>query len=239
MDVVEVGDAGAGTPAGPAGSRPRLLLVEDERGLADLLTGVLEDVGYAVDRAFDGQRALHLGLCRPYEVIVLDLGLPVVDGVAVLRAWRQRGVRVPVLVLTARGGVADRVDVLDSGAEDFLGKPFDLDELLARLRALLRRHLDWAARLPLPGGRVLEPATRSVRLDDDVPVDLSERECGLLELLATRPGQVFDRVELRDRVFPDAEPPVVDVYVHYLRRKLGRTTIRTVRGVGYQLGKRE
>ncbi|WP_239335871.1 response regulator transcription factor [Frankia sp. CiP3] len=222
----------------PAGHQPRLLLVEDERALAGLLAGVLGESGYAVELATDGQQGLHLGLTRRYDVAILDRGLPVLDGIDLLRALRRRGVAVPVLVLTARTAVADRVQGLDAGAEDYLGKPFDLDELLARLRALRRVHLAEADLLPLPDGRSLHVADRSVRLPDASPLVLSERECELLAVLATRPGQIFERDELRRRVFPEADPSVVDVYVHYLRRKLGRSIVRTIRGVGYRLGER-
>jgi DNA-binding response OmpR family regulator len=248
MNTATAGGSPAQLPtAAPAVERPRLLLVEDEPSLADLLVGLLRDAGYEVECAFDGQRALHLGLTRDYDVVVLDLGLPVVDGIDVLRAWRSRSVVVPVLILTARGAVTDRVEGLDAGADDFLVKPFGLDELFARLRAIRRQHLDRAAHLPLPHGRRLDLANRTVYglpVGADGPetasangqVRLSERECTLLALLATRPLRAFARDELRERLFPYAEPAVVDVYVHYLRRKLGRSIIRTVRGVGYQLG---
>ncbi|WP_232303882.1 response regulator transcription factor [Pseudofrankia sp. DC12] len=248
MSTETAGSRLATAPAAePAAERPRLLLVEDEPSLADLLTGVLKDAGYEVECAFDGQRALHLGLTRPYDVVVLDLGLPVVDGMDVLRAWRTRSVVVPVLILTARGAVADRVEGLDGGADDFLVKPFGLDELFARLRAVRRQHLDRAAHLPLPDGRRLDLANRTVSdLPANAPgheaanvkgyVRLSERESALLAALAARPLRAFTRDELRERLFPYAEPAVVAVYVHYLRRKLGRSVIRTVRGVGYQLG---
>jgi two-component system response regulator QseB len=215
----------------------RVLVVEDDSQLAGMLTRLLADEGYRVDAAADGQRGLHLGLTQPYDVIVLDRGLPAVDGLDLLGRLRSRGVVTPVLVLSALGNPADRVAGLDAGAEDYLGKPFDLDELLARLRALLRRHLDTAAWLPVPGGR-LNLDTREVAGDADEPVRLSERECGLLALLATRPSRVFGRDQLRALVFPDAESDVVvDTYVHYLRRKLGRRVVSTVRGRGYQLGR--
>jgi two-component system response regulator QseB len=159
---------------------------------------------------------------RSYDVVVLDRGLPAIEGLDLLSRLRLRGVITPTLVLSALANPADRVAGLDAGAEDYLGKPFDLDELLARLRALRRRHLDAARSLPLPGGR-LEPDTRSVTLTDRDPVRLSERECDLLAALATRPGTVFSRRQLLTLVFDDAESDaVVDTYVHYLRRKLGR-----------------
>ncbi|WP_050795805.1 response regulator transcription factor [Parafrankia sp. EUN1f] len=227
-----------GDGAGGTDARPRVLLVEDEQELATLVAGVLHGAGYAVDLAGDGQRGLHLGLTHHYEVIVVDRGLPVVDGLEVLRAWRRCGVGTPVLVLTARSAVADRVEGLDAGAEDYLGKPFDLSELLARLRALRRRGQPDAAAeaLALPGGRRLDLASRTVEGTDGAVVALSGRECALLALLAGRPEQVFERQTLGERVFGDADPAIVDVYVHYLRRKLGRSVVRTVRGVGYRLG---
>ncbi len=215
----------------------RVLLVEDDRQLLAMLDALFTDEGYEVDTAADGQQGLHLGLTRAYDVMVLDRGLPAIDGLDLLSRLRLRGVVTPTLVLSALANPADRVAGLDAGAEDYLGKPFDVDELLARLRALRRRHLDVARSLPLPGGR-LELDTRSVVLDDRDPVRLSMRECDLLAALATRPGTVFTRQQLLAVVFDDAESDaVVDTYVHYLRRKLGRAIIDTVRGRGYQLGR--
>jgi two-component system, OmpR family, response regulator len=216
---------------------PRLLLVEDDRQLLAMLDTLLTDEGYRVDTAADGQQGLHLALTRSYDVVVLDRGLPAIEGLDLLSRLRLRGVVTPTLVLSALANPADRVAGLDAGAEDYLGKPFDLDELLARLRALRRRHLDTARSLPLPGGR-LELDTRSAVLDDREPVRLSTRECDLLAAFATRPGTVFTRRQLLALVFDDAESDAaVDTYVHYLRRKLGRAVIDTVRGRGYQLGR--
>ena len=214
---------------------PRVLLVEDDRSLAGMLEEILDSAGYAVEVARDGQAGLHLGLTRPYDVVVLDRGLPAIDGLDLLARWRGRGITVPVLVLSALGLARDRVDGLDAGAEDYLTKPFDVEELLARLRALLRRHGDRADTLALPDGRLVV-STRTV-LTVDGEAHLSDRECVLLAALARRPRRVFSRAELVAEVFPDAEDEgVVDTYVHYLRRKLGRGTVRTVRGLGYQLG---
>jgi two-component system response regulator QseB len=219
---------------------PRVLVVEDDPQLLKMLTGLLEDEGYSVDPAADGQRGLHLGLTRPYDVLLLDRGLPVLDGLDLLGRLRHRGVVTPTLVLSALGNPADRVAGLDAGAEDYLPKPFDVDELLARLRALRRRHLDVARTLPLPGG-TLDLDTRQVTRDSGDGtrvVRLSERECALLAALATRPRNVFTRSQLLGLVFDEAESDVVvDTYVHYLRRKLGRKIIDTVRGRGYQLGR--
>lgn len=215
-------------------------MVEDDAQLADMLRRLLTDEGYDVESALDGQRGLHLGLSHDYDVLLLDRNLPAVDGLDLLGRLRGRGVTTPALVLSALGNPADRVEGLDAGAEDYLAKPFDVDELLARLRALRRRHLDVARSLPLPGWR-LELDTREVVADSGdhaTTVALSERECGLLTTLATRPTRVFSRQELLGLVFADAENEVVvDTYVHYLRRKLGRGIVATVRGRGYRLGR--
>jgi two-component system response regulator QseB len=215
---------------------PRLLLIEDEPKLVDMLSTLLVDDGYEVDTATDGQRGLHLGLTRRYDVVVLDRGLPAVEGLDLLIRLRSRGVTVPTLVLSALGNPADRVAGLDAGAEDYLAKPFDIDELLARLRALRRRHLDTARVLPLPGG-ALDLDTRQATMGSEAPVRLSERECALLATLAGRPSRVFTRTDLQVLVFDDAGQDVIETYVHYLRRKLGRGVVDTVRGRGYQLGR--
>lgn len=217
----------------------RLLLVEDDADLRAMLTELLTDSGYAVEAAADGQRGLHLGLTQTFDVLLLDRRLPVVEGLDLLAGLRARGVTTPVLMLSAIAQPADRVAGLDAGAEDYLGKPFDVDELLARLRALQRRHLDNARSLPLGSSR-LDLDTREVHSADRHvdPVRLSDRECTLLATLANRPGQVYSRHDLVAIVFPEAENEiVVDTYVHYLRRKLGRDVVATVRGRGYQLGR--
>jgi two-component system response regulator QseB len=217
---------------------PRLLLVEDDPQLSAMLTELLTGEGYRVDAAADGQRGLHLGLTREYDVLLLDRGLPAIEGLDLLTRLRSRGNHVPTLVLSALGNPSDRVEGLDAGAEDYLGKPFDLDELLARLRALLRRHPDQAEVLPVPGGR-LDVGTRSVHLDNGREVSLSDRESMLLSVLARNERRVFSRRDLLDTVFEDAEEEgVVDTYVHYLRRKLGRGVVDTVRGLGYRIGRR-
>ena len=209
--------------------------MEDDHRLVELLTRLLTGEDYQVDVALDGQRGLHLGLTREYDVVVLDRGLPAIDGLDLLARLRSAGMTTPTLVLSALGNPADRVAGLDAGAEDYLAKPFDIDELLARLRALLRRHLDTARRLPLTGG-TLDLDTRQVTIAGRTPVRLSARECALLATLATRPSRVFSRDDLRALVFDDAGVEVVETYVHYLRRKLGHDIVDTVRGRGYQLG---
>jgi DNA-binding response OmpR family regulator len=213
-----------------------LLLVEDDHELAAMLQRVLGEEGYEVSHAADGHRALHLGLTRSFDVLVVDRGLPAVEGLDLIARLRSRGVGTPVLVLSARGTTPDRIEGLNAGAEDYLPKPFELAELLARLRALTRRHGERALVLRV-GDSTLDLTSRTVRRGDGTEVTLSEREAALLGLLAARPRQVFSRVELLDQVFDSAESDAaVDTYVHYLRRKLGRGAVRTVRGLGYRLG---
>jgi two-component system response regulator QseB len=213
-----------------------VLIVEDDARLAGMLGELLRSEGYDVSLAADGQRGLHLGLTEHFDVLVLDRGLPVVDGLEVLTKLRTSGVLTPVLVLSALGNAADRVEGLDRGAEDYLAKPFDIDELLARLRVLRRRLAATVPVIRFPGGQ-LEADNRMVALDDGGRFALSEREAALLERLARRPTQVFSRDDLLANVFADADDPgVVDTYVHHLRRKLGRGLIETVRGIGYRMG---
>lgn len=213
-----------------------VLVVEDDPALALMLRELLEGEGYSVVTARDGQRALHEGLSRAFDVMVLDRGLPAIEGLEVLERLRRKGVTTPALVLSALSNPADRVEGLDRGAEDYLGKPFDIEELLARLRSLLRRHAEITPVLRIPGG-VLEPEARTVTLAAGGQVLLSERESVFLEHLARHPHQVFTRSLLLETVFADADDGgVVDTYVHYLRKKLGRSCVLTVRGLGYALG---
>jgi len=223
---------------------PTVLLVEDDRQLAEMVTALLVEEGYRVEVAGGGQAGLHLGLTRHYGVLIIDRGLPVLEGLELLRTLRSNGIGTPALILTARGSLTDRVEGLDAGAEDYLVKPFEVPELLARIRALLRRHADTAQFLPLGRRRlsltdraVLGGAGDSGAGDSGDTVALSERECRLLAVLAGAPGQVFTRPQLLERVFDQADTVgTVDTYVHYLRRKLGRESIQTVRGLGYRLG---
>ncbi|MGW3345425.1 response regulator transcription factor [Nonomuraea rubra] len=226
--------AGTSGTAGPVSRR--LLLVEDDRELGTMLVGLFTEQGYTVDLALEGQRGLHLGLSRAYDALIIDRGLPALDGIDLVRRLRRQAVTVPVLVLTAFGSVADRVTGLDAGAEDYLVKPFEIDELLARVRALHRRNLDLAELLPLGAGW-LDPEAHAVRLPTGELVALSGQECRLLSALAARPRQVHTRESLRQRVFDGAnKESIVDTYVYYLRNKLGSGVVCTVRGVGYRLG---
>lgn len=214
----------------------RLLIVEDDRDLGQMLVDLFTEHRYTVDLALEGQRGLHLGLTRRYDAMVIDRGLPALDGVELIRRLRRQAVTVPALVLTAFGTVADRVSGLDAGAEDYLVKPFDVDELMARVRALHRRNLDQALLLPLGAGW-LDSEGQVVRLPTGENVTLSGQECRLLRALAVRPRHVHTRASLRRGVFDGARAEsIVDTYVYYLRNKLGPDVVRTVRGVGYRVG---
>ena len=215
----------------------RLLIVEDDAPLAEMLADLFGREGYLVDYALDGQRGLHLGLSRSYQAMIIDRRLPVLDGLDLVRLLRRRAVPARILILTALGEHVERVRGLDAGADDYLGKPFDVDELLARIRALTRRFGDGASLLPLGDGQ-LDVAAHDVQMPGGHRIPLSPREFQLLHSLASRPKAVHSRARLRERVFEDAEAEsIVDTYVYYLRRKLGRQVIRTVRGFGYQIGR--
>ena len=219
----------------------RVLVAEDQPKMASLLRRGLESDGYAVDLADNGEDALWLGSEWDYDAVVLDVGLPKIDGFEVCRQLRERGRWAPVLMLTVRDAVSDRVEGLDSGADDYLTKPFEFVELLARLRALTRR-------TPSPRPTVLEwddltldPGTKKVNRGA-VPIDLSPKEFALLHLLMTRGDVVVSRTEILDHVWDfayDGTSNVVDVYVRYLRNKIdrpfSRVTIETVRGEGYRM----
>lgn len=219
----------------------KLLLVEDEARLARTLVRGLTEEGHAVDHCALGGDAIPQGAALGYDVIVLDWMLPDVDGLSVLRAWRAAGLRTPVLMLTARGTVAEKVRGLRVGADDYLTKPFDFEELLARLEALHRRAegLDGVRAV---GDVSLDPRRHALCCAER-SVALTAREYALAAALFARPGDVLTRAELLDRVWGphfDGEPNIVEVYVGYLRRKLtelgaARVALRTVRGMGYRL----
>lgn len=214
----------------------RLLLVEDDAELRAMVTEALVDEGYHVDQAPDGQRGLHLGLTRPYDVMVIDRLLPALDGLDLVARLRSRAVPARAIMLTALGTVGDRIAGLDAGADDYLVKPFDLDELSARIRALCRRTADSTDALRLGKG-MLDLSLRDAVLPDGTRVALSSREFELLHALAARPNAVHSRSELRSRVFDEAAASsIVDTYVYYLRRKLGKPVVQTVHGLGYRLG---
>jgi two-component system response regulator QseB len=215
----------------------RLLVVEDDAELRELVAETLGDEGYQVDQAPDGQRGLHLGLTRPYDVLVIDRRLPALDGLDLITRLRARAVAARALMLTALGTVDDRIAGLDAGADDYLVKPFDLDELSARIRALCRRTSDATDVLRIGDG-MLDLGARDAVLPDRTRVSLSAREFELLRVLAARPAAVHPRAVLRSRVFDEAAAAsIVDTYVYYLRRKLGRKVVQTVHGLGYRLGR--
>jgi two-component system, OmpR family, response regulator len=215
----------------------RLLIVEDDAKLLRALARGLRHEGYAVDVAEGGEEALALATDTEYDAVVLDLMLPGLDGFAVCESLRRRQRWMPVLMLTARTSVGDRIRGLDAGADDYLVKPFDFGELLARLRALRRRAPAERGAAIAIGDLRVDPATRVVT-QAGVDVELTAREFEVLEFLAARQGEVVSRAELLEQVWDghyDGSPNIIDVYVGYLRRKLGRDVIRTVRGSGFVL----
>jgi DNA-binding response OmpR family regulator len=217
-----------------------LLVVEDDARLGDLVTRLLSGERHLVERAATGSRALELAESPGLDAIVLDIGLPDISGLEVARRIRSRGLAVPILMLTARDAVPDRVAGLDAGADDYLVKPFAPEELVARLRALGRRGRPSGATLLRAGPIGLDEASRSVSVDG-IRVDLSPREFALLECLLRHAGQVLSRDQLLDHAWPydaEVEPAIVDTYIYFLRRKLGAEAgewIETVRGVGYRV----
>lgn len=215
--------------------RPRLLLVEDDMVLGGLIAELLE-TDYDVQLAPDGQKGLHLGLTGDWDVLVIDRGLPVMDGVDLVAALRRHGVATPALILTALGTPAEKIEGLDAGANDYMTKPFDAGELRARLRAITRRFETAPAQLSV-GDWLLDPATRMLRSTYGDQVALTPKETELLAMLAGEPERVFTRPELLAALFhPQDGPGVIDTYVHYLRRKVTKSVIRTVHGAGYQIG---
>ena len=221
----------------------RLLVVEDELKMAGLLVRGLREDGHAVDVARTGDDALWMGQAVEYDAVVLDLMLPGLDGMSVCRAWRENGVWTPVLMLTARAGVEDRVAGLDAGADDYLPKPFSFAELNARLRALARRGVSERPAVVEVGDLRLDPATRQV-WRGAVEIQLSTKEFALLDTLMRRAGLVLSRLQLLEHAWDYAyenRSNVVDVYIRYLREKIdrpfGRESIETVRGAGYRLRK--
>lgn len=217
----------------------RILLVEDDRLLGDGIRVGLAQHGYAVDWVTDGEAAEAALEIGNYELMILDLGLPKRDGLEVLKQLRGRGSDMPVLILTARDTVPDRVRGLDGGGDDYLVKPFDLEEVTARLRALQRRRGGRAAPVISHGVLELNPASHTVTYQDK-PVDLSPREFALLEVLLENRGRVLSRARLEESLYPwneEVESNAVEVHIHHLRKKLSAELIRTVRGIGYVIDK--
>ena len=213
----------------------RLLVVEDDRDLNRQLVQALDQAGYAVDRAYDGEEGHFLGDTEPYDAVVLDIGLPKKDGITVLEEWRRAGRMMPVLILTARDRWSDKVQGFDAGADDYVAKPFHMEEVLARLRALLRRATGHATneltcgpvRLDTKAGRVVV---------DGAPVKLTSHEYQLLAYLMHHSGRVISRTEIVEHLYDqdfDRDSNTIEVFVGRLRKKLGVDVIQTVRGLGY------
>ncbi len=217
----------------------RVLLVEDDAMIGEAIEQALKDAAYAVDRVHDGEMALRAFAGQKYDVVLLDLGLPKKDGVAVLGSIRKASDPVPVLIITARDRVEDRILGLDAGADDYVLKPFEMSELLARMRAVLRRKGGSAAPVLSNGVLTLDPATHEVGVDDR-SVRLSAREFALLQALLLRPGAILSRSDLEDRIYgwgEEVESNAVEFLIHALRKKLGREAIKNVRGVGWMVFK--
>ena len=217
----------------------RLLLVEDDKHLGDGIRAGLALEGYTVDWVDNGNSAEEALKNEHFDLVILDLGLPQRSGIDVLKSMRARGNKTPVLVLTARDTIADRVKGLDSGGDDYMTKPFDLGELTARLRALLRRSTGQALPVLQHGSITIDPAARAVAVDG-APVEVSPREFAILRALLMNAGRVMSRSQLEEALYgwgTDVDSNTVEVHIHHLRKKLGSNLIRTVRGVGYLVGK--
>ena len=215
--------------------RPSILLVEDDAALGPLIAELLED-DFSVHLAVNGQEGLHLGLTQVWDAMVIDRGLPLLDGIALVSALRSKGVATPILILTALGATEEKIRGLDAGANDYMSKPFDALELAARLRALTRTYGRPPATLGI-GDWEFDAGARSMRSTYGPVVTLTAKEASLLEALASEPERVFTREELISTLFhPTDQPGVIDTYVHHLRRKISKAVIRTVHGLGYQIG---
>jgi two-component system, OmpR family, response regulator len=215
----------------------RVLIVEDEAALVRQVADSLDSAGYAVDTAADGERADFLVRTERYDAAILDLGLPKVDGLTLLRGWRQSGIALPVLVLTARGSWHEKVQGIDGGADDYLAKPFQMEEVLARLRALIRRASGVMTPVLRSGPIELDPRLARVTLDG-AAVKLTSHEFRVLSYLMHHRGRVVSQVELTEHIYSqdfDRDSNTVEVFIARLRRKLGSAAIETVRGLGYRM----
>ena len=215
----------------------RILAVEDEPDLARQLADALREAGYAVDVAHDGEQAHYLGETETYDAVVLDLGLPAIDGITVLERWRRAGRNMPVLILTARDRWSEKVAGFDAGADDYVAKPFRMEEVLARLRALIRRAAGHASAELECGPLRLDTRSSRVTLDG-APVKLTAQEYRLLAYLVHHRGRVVSRTELTEHLYDqdfDRDSNTIEVFIGRLRKKIGAAMIQTVRGLGYQL----
>ncbi len=215
----------------------RILVVEDDDNLAAQMTAQLKEAGYSVDHAPDGEEGHFLGDTEPYDAIILDLGLPVMDGATVLRKWRAEGRAMPVLILTARDTWGDKVDGLDAGADDYLTKPFVMEELLARLRALIRRSAGQASAQLVVGPVQLDTRNGRVTVNGS-SIKLTAQEFKLLSYLMHHEGKVVSRTELTEHIYEqdfDRDSNTIEVFINRVRKKLDVPVIQTVRGLGYRL----
>lgn len=215
----------------------RALVVEDDRDLARQLTEALTDNGYAVDTAHDGEEGHFLGDTEPYDVIVLDIGLPVMDGIEVLEQWREAELSMPVLILTARDRWREKIAGLDAGADDYVTKPFQMEEVLARIRALVRRSTGNTSPVLSVGPVSLDPSASQVTVEDQ-QVKLTAHEYKLLAYMMHHKGKVLSRTELIEHIYAqdfDKDSNTIEVFVGRLRRKLGVEVIHTIRGLGYKM----
>lgn len=222
------------------GEKMRVLLVEDDVMIGEAIQSFLRDASYAADWVTNGQTALTTLTCQPYDLVLLDLGLPGKDGLEVLARIRADDNPVPLLIITARDGLDDRLLGLDGGADDYLLKPFAMAELLARMRAVLRRKGGSAAPLMSNGMVSLDPATREAAVNGNKPLQLSNREFALLQALLARPGAILSRSVLEDHIYgwgQEVESNAVEFLIHSLRRKLGSEIIKNVRGAGWRVSK--
>ena len=218
----------------------RVLLVEDDSMIGEAIQGALKDASYATDWVQNGQTALHSLSCQHYDIVLLDLGLPGKDGLDVLKSIRSKDNPVPVLIITARDHVNDRISGLDCGADDYMIKPFEITELLARMRAVLRRKGGSATLLLTNGTISLDPATREAQVNDGEAMQLSNREFALLQAMMVRPGAILSRSELEERIYgwgEEVESNAVEFLIHSVRKKLGSDMIKNIRGIGWMVSK--
>lgn len=215
----------------------RVLVVEDEPSLSKQMSQALAGLGYSVDVLDNGVDALHAGLTEPYDAVILDLGLPQLDGLSVLQQWRSQGMAAPVLVLTARDSWHDKVSGIDAGADDYVGKPFHMQEVLARVRALIRRNSGMLTSLLQCGDLILDTRTGTVT-QNGTPVSLTAHEYKVLAFLMHHPNEIISRQSLVEHIYAqdfDRDSNTIDVFIARLRKKLSHDYIETIRGLGYRL----
>jgi two-component system, OmpR family, response regulator len=215
----------------------RLLIAEDDPDLSRQMKTFLMDAGYAVDVSLDGEDAQFLGETESYDAIILDLGLPIIDGLSILRKWREKDISTPVLILTARDGWSEKVAGLDAGADDYVAKPFQIEEVMARVRALIRRAAGQSSSELTIGSLVLNSVSSKVTVDGQ-PIKLTAQEYKLLSYMMHHPNKVISRTELTEHIYDqdfDRDSNTIEVFVTRIRKKIGIDIIKTIRGLGYQL----